>query len=276
MIEKKRIKIGSLEFLEFELGTFIMGSLQNDKDKTQLEIRRKIRLTSSFYIQTTPLSVGQYKQFIDETGYESDYRLEVWDNGWILGPYFWEINGRGKDYPVVGVSFVDACKYIAWASQKYSVCFRLPTEAEFEYAAKLGCTCDSYCDQALEAKTRQIVRQEGERPFDGPLPLERALTNASGLLGMNGALWQWCSDWFYDYDQNETIDPSGPKEKPKYVLWNNEKVDDCKVIRGGSFSYPYYHSRCSNRHCSKIYDRNYNLGFRVCFDKVSENVGICS
>jgi formylglycine-generating enzyme required for sulfatase activity len=264
MTRKKHIQIGLLEFLEFDPGTFTMGDLDDDEDKLQLEIRRKIKLTSSFYLQTTPLSVGQYKQFINETGYESDYRIEVWDNSWVLGPYFWEINGRGNDYPVVGVSFVDVCQYIDWASQKYNVCFRLPTEAEFEYAAKLGCTCDNYCEQALEAKARQIVRQEGKKPVDGCLPLDRALINTSGLIGMNGALWQWCSDWFYDYDPNETIDPCGPRKEPEHILWNNEKISLCKVIRGGSFSYPYYHSRCSNRHCSKIHDRNYNLGFRVC------------
>ena len=240
-----------------------MGALNGDDYSNSLERNRDIKI-SKFLIQSTPVTVGQYYSFLKDTGYEKDYKIEVWDgNDWVAGPHF-EFNGKGDDYPVVGVSFIDAENYIDWLSKKYGKKFRLPTEAEFEYAAKSNCKCKSECRYANMAQELKIVRNEGEVPAKGPKKIGETVKTDSGLYGMHGAIWQWCSDWFFYYDERDIDNPKGPKGEPLYAPWKGEKWSPGKTIRGGSFSYPFYYARCSDRHYSKVEDRNYNVGFRLC------------
>ena len=114
----KKIKIGEMEFIRLKGGKFRMGAIGGDDYSTTLEKNRDIKL-DTFLIQSTPVTVGQYYSFLKDAGYESNYKIEVWDgNDWVVGPNFSEINGKGDDYPVVGVSFLDAEKYIEWISKK--------------------------------------------------------------------------------------------------------------------------------------------------------------
>lgn len=261
------MKIGNKTFIYFKPCNFIMGHISGDKFAKPCEKNRKVTLTKGFYIQTTPVTTKQYFEFLKDTGYAHDYRIEIWDgNEWIVGPTFMEANKKISDeYPIVGVSYIDAKKYIKWASKKFNKKFRLPTEAEFELAARSGCKCKVVCENAMSAAKRKIIRKENVLPSTTwPVSFRKSVKTKRGLIGMHGSLWQWCSDWFFDYNDSDILNPKGPKTKPDYAPWNNEKWLPGKVIRGGSFSYPFQYSRCSNRHYSKTNDRNYNLGFRLC------------
>ena len=267
-----RVSYDDMDFIEFQSGTFLMGKLENDEHASDLETNRAINITNPFYIQTTPVTVNQYAHFLNDTGSEKDYLIEIWNgNNWVESLPFKKIMERGNDYPVVGVSYLDAQKFIAWLSKKYKKQFRLPTEAEFEYAAKSNCSCKSECYYAQEVKKKELTRKDGCAPVDGARKVKTGVKTLQGLYDMHGLVWQWCNDWFYFYDNNDINDPKGPKDQPEYSPWKGEKWFPGKVIRGGSFSYPYYYSKCSNRHYSKITDRNYNLGFRVCFSDNHEN-----
>ncbi|CAM3772110.1 formylglycine-generating enzyme family protein [Mesobacillus zeae] len=253
-----------LEFIAIPAGTFTMGALHGDEHAAEIETQREIRLTESFAMQRTPVTVKQYLKFTAETGHNADYKIEIWDGDeWVLGPDFSDANNCG-DFPVIGVSYFDTLKFIEWASKKYKVSFRLPTEAEFEYAAKQECSCSCACKKSLECRELKLTR-DSEELKKKVYPVKNSIAAFNGLQGMHGLIWQWCEDWFYFYDPVDIIDPSGPKDKPEYAPWRGEKWTTGKVIRGGSFSYPYHHSRCSNRHYAKLEDRNYNVGFRLSF-----------
>lgn len=269
------IVCGTFTFIRFEPGTFLRGALDGDPHQTTLETPLPTAITRPFCLQVTPVTVGQYHEFVSRTRYPSQHRIEVWDGSqWIEGPTFQEANGKGDLYPVVGVSYHDALAFSHWASAETGIELRLPTEAEFEYAAKFQCGCREYCRPALALKGTDAVRPEGSNLPGRLAPVDRAPVSASGLRGMHGTVWQWCSDWFFHYGPDEHTDPSGPTAMPPYAPWRGEQWPPGRVIRGGSFSYPYFHSRCSNRHYSKEGDRNYNLGFRLAFSAPAARAAI--
>lgn len=265
---KNKLSYGNMDFIKIPSGSFMMGMIEKDEFANPIETTRKIRITHSFFIQTTPVTIKQYMEFLNETSYEKEYLIEIWDgNKWIEKLPFSTILARGDNYPIVGVSYIDAQNYINWLSKKYNKKFRLPTEAEFEYAAKSNCQCKTKCFYSQEVKEKNLARMENSPPANGARMVKTGIKTKQGLYDMHGLIWQWCSDWFFYYDNNEVNDPKGPIDRPDFAPWKGEKWFPGKVIRGGSFSYPYNYSRCSNRHYSKISDRNYNLGFRICFDE---------
>src|SRR5690606_38894229 len=120
------IRIGTLELIRFDPVRFMMGKLDGDRHADMLESNREIVITKKFYMQTSPVTVGEYRKFLEDTQYDSNYCIDIWDGVWVKGPHFNEINGRGDDFPVVGISYIDAQNYIEWASQIYGCSFRLP------------------------------------------------------------------------------------------------------------------------------------------------------
>lgn len=251
--------IGDMKFSEIMPGSFQRGNFGEEIRNNSI-----VHITNSFFIQTTPVTIKQYKKFLDATKYESDYYVEVWNGDWINGPKFMNINNRNDECPVVGVSYIDTQEFINWLSKKHNKKFRLPTEAEFEYAAKFNCGCSTFCSQVSILDEKNLVRTQNQKEANGPRSIQEQLVNSANISGMNGSIWQWCEDWYDNYDPSDIINPKGPTNMPKYTLWKGKKIGPTKVIRGGSFAYPSSYSECSNRHCSSIYDRNFNLGFRLC------------
>jgi sulfatase modifying factor 1 len=227
---------------------------------------QRVRISQALHWQLTPVTVAQYLAFLEESGGRSpECRIEYWAGDWQLGPTWSQANGHGEDLPVVGVSYPDALACADWLSRHEGRRYRLPTEAEFEFAARSGCECPSRCGRA-EARRSPRHRREGEYPHC-PSPVAADPPNASGLHDLNGLLWQWCSDWYAPYDRTEhnVIDPTGPTAKPSFTMWRGQELPGGRVIRGGSFSYPPDYADCRNRHFSYEHDRNVNLGFRLVY-----------
>jgi sulfatase modifying factor 1 len=163
-----------------------------------------------------------------------------------------ESNIKDKDnYPVVQVAYPDAEAYAKWADK------RLPTEAEFEFAARGGLQGKTYVwgddfkpDGKWMANTYQgkfPVKDQGEDGFVGLAPVAKFPPNGYGLYDMSGNVWQWCSDWYRsDYYQTladkggVTNNPQGP-DTPFDPAEPNEKK---RVHRGGSFL-------CNDQYCSR-------------------------
>lgn len=262
----KKIEIDDFCFIKIEPHSFMMGHNLNDMMAKDNETPHRVELTKSFYLAETPVTVAQYRRYVNECGIDTSYLIEKWDGtDWVIGPYFEEINTDG-DFPVVGVSYDDATKFIEWMREKYRYNFRLPTEAEFEFAARSNCSCTGECKYAEYARLHHLDRREEEFPRKKSFSVERMVVNAFGLKGMHCSIWQWCKDWYYYYSETDIVDPQGPANIPEYAPWKGERWEPGKVIRGGSFSYPYYHSRCSDRHYSLVGDRNYNVGFRLAIE----------
>lgn len=223
---------------------------------------------SPFHCQDAPVSVGTYRTYLEAAGHRPAHVLEVWDGAWVPGPTFEEANSYGEDKAVVGVSYDDALAFIEWLSEREARRFRLPTEAEFEYAARSDCRCTVACRSAREHRPAAAapVLPSG-RPKLCPWPVRAAQANNFGIWDMHGLVWQWCSDWYAPYTADSLLEnPRGPERVPDTTLWNGVIHRAGRVIRGGSFSYPDRFAECCHRHFSIPGDRNVNLGFRVVSD----------
>lgn len=165
--------------------------------------------------------------------------------------------------PVERVRYYDAVAYCSVLTKRetdagrlpsaYS--YRLPTEAEWEYACRAGTTnLFSFGEDAAQADQYAWTLENSEVTTH-PIGLKRA--NPWGLHDMHGNLWEWTSDWFADYPTNVAlVDPTGPAEG-KY-----------KVFRGGSWNHAVEFARCRNRFMMSPTDGIYFVGFRVALGEV--------
>jgi len=179
--------------------------------------------------------IGKYQVTFDEYDlYCEDVKKElVADNKW----------GRGRR-PVINVSWYDAVAYCEWLSQKTGESYRLPTEAEWEYACRAGTTtrwCFGDDEKELEKYAwydKNSYDLGKTHPDYGTPPVGEKLPNPWGLYDMHGNVWEWCEDW-YDKDK------------------------DKKVLRGGSWSNSADWTRSSDRSGDYPSDRLDSRGFRL-------------
>jgi sulfatase modifying factor 1 len=200
-------------------------------------------LTRPFHLGTTEVTLGQYRQFKPGFG------------------------KGGDDEAVTGITWADAKEFCTWLSEKEGATYRLPTEAEWEYACRAGTTTLFHTGDALPAEFHRWIKDAGGRSFifpHGKLPPEYAPVegkarftvgktppNAWGLYDMHGNVAEWCEDWYGPYESAEQTDPLG-------------RVDgDFRVIRGGSQSVQTRLLRSANRGGWLPDTRSEKTGFRV-------------
>lgn len=252
------------EMIYFEGGTFMMGSeegLPNEKPVHEVTVE-------PFYIDKSPVTVAQFRQFVDVTGFKTEAE-KYGDSGvfnfekqqWELLPgatWYKPYGPDGPDaennHPVTHVSWNDAVAYANWAGK------RLPTEKEWEYAARSGNNSgekfswgdEISVDENYFANTWQGTLENPETK-DGYLftsPVGVFGENEAGVTDMGGNVWQWCADNYKPYPgNNEPV-----REDPKV-----------KVIRSGSFFYDAngedsfsVSGRSMNSHETSLF----NTGFR--------------
>ncbi len=193
-------------------GTFLMGAIDTDDDAWNNERPQHSVTLSDFYI--CKYEVTQ-ELWVAVMGCNPTYN----NDGWT------EQYGKGDKYPAYRISWNDCDTFIQKLNAKTGLKFRLPTEAEWEFAAKGGNVTNKYTyagsntidDVAWysgnsDSKTHEVGNKQG---------------NELGLYDMSGNVWEWCSDWYdvtYYRDSRDAVDPQGPT------------TGTCRVTRGGGYS----------------------------------------
>jgi WD40 repeat protein/formylglycine-generating enzyme required for sulfatase activity len=261
---------------EFMMGTsdeVIQSLLQkamgtNDEEWYRTHLPRekpqhKVILTHAVYMSKYELTRSQFRQFIKETGYLTEAEKSsaggqgLLNNRWVNDRRFTWDNDFGtkqtESHPVVVVSWNDANEFCHWLSKKTESHFRLPTEAEWEFACRAGETrMFSFGDDPEE-----IPRYSWSLPTATtrePQQVGRLLPNRFGLHDMHGNVWEWCHDAYAAYgSQPSHINPQGPEID----------TTDRRVMRGGSFNDSYRRLRSANRNIHSARSRFTNTGFRI-------------
>ncbi|MBX9628001.1 MAG: formylglycine-generating enzyme family protein [Gemmataceae bacterium] len=227
---------------------------------------RKVTLTRGLAVCVHETRLKDFRAFVADTGYRTDAERDgkgadgKRDGKWVdAGREFnWKEMGteRGDDEPVVNVSWNDAVAFCKWLSKKEGARYRLPTEAEWEYACRAG-TTGPYPWGDDEAKRDEFV-WSGATAGGRPHPVMTRKPNAWGLYDLLGNAYEYCSDgWTMTFDDRPRTDPAGPA-KPD--------ADGLIVVRGGSWGTAPVHCRSAFRGSAPKDHRNRRDGFRVVRD----------
>lgn len=259
--------VTGMEFLGVKGGCFDMGNSFKGGGKDEIPIH-KVCL-DDFFIGKYEVTFGEFKQFVLETGYQTNaeqgngcFGLDEAGNWGVVIDKNWKrLSFTQRDnHPVVCTTWNDAQAFIGWLNQKSGGGFRLLTEAEWEFTARSRGKTRMYATQTgdLNKKLANYGAKKccGPNDADGHLytaPVGSYPANDIGVFDLSGNVWEWVSDWYDEnyYSYSPQDNPSGP-ESGEY-----------RIIRGGSWSIPRHLSRCSNRRRAKPSGRHVNTGFRL-------------
>ncbi len=257
-----------MKFMLLPAGTFMMGSPSDEPGRLDREKQHRVTLSKGFYMHTTEVTVGQWRTFIQDTGFRTD--AENKGGAWIWtgkkwekkAGYYWDNPGfsQGEENPVTCVSWNDVQEFIRWLSRKEGKTYRLPTEAEWEYACRAGSTTAFSSGGITELKCGHDPNLDAMGWYCGNSgkkthPVAQKNPNAWGLYDMHGNVFEWCQDCYEEkYSFGQVSDPKGPSSG-KY-----------RVFRGGGWSNDARFCRSANRPGFNPDYRNHCLGFRVARD----------
>lgn len=219
--------------VEIPAGHFYMGSRAQGEDFDEAPIH-KVIISAPFRMSVNEITNAQFEEFRPE---HKSFRGK---NG----------ISSGDNEAVVQVSYNDALEFCNWLSLKEGKNYRLPTEAEWEYACRAGTYSPYFTGDGLPAVYQRSQRIA--RDFD-TVSLEVGITppNAFGLHDMHGNVEEWCLDYYGEYTPDTQTDPCGP-ESGEY-----------RVTRGGSHHTPVKYLRSANRMAMLPDDRHSQTGFRI-------------
>lgn len=273
-----------MRFVLIPDGEFPMGSPATElgadgKHEDDESPQHAVKITKPFFLAVHEVTRGQFAQFARAQNFAAapsdpggagfnpnTKRLEE-------GPqYTWSNTGfpQTDEHPVVNVSYFDAVDFCTWLSKKEGRQYRLPTEAEWEYACRAGTTSPYYNGSDREALadignvadgTAQAAMSNSSKwtciaARDGHVftaPVGQFKPNPFGLYDMTGNVWEWCSDWYAEryYRNSPPADPPG------------EASGQVRVMRGGSWFLSAAFCRSATRNQGPPEFRYFNIGFRV-------------
>jgi uncharacterized protein (TIGR02996 family) len=194
-----------MTFAWIPAGTFLMGRSESEGRST-LEIpQHKVTLTRGFYLAIYPVTQACWEAVMGNNPSRT----------------------KSKKRPVEGVSWHDCQKFLRKLSKRDGPAYRLPTEAEWEYACRAGTTSPFYFGETIS--TDQANFEDDFNEWDAPTRSKKTTLvgsfppNAWGLHDMHGNIWEWCNDRYGKYRNEEAVDPQGPAE------------GEDRVVRGGMY-----------------------------------------
>lgn len=216
-------------------GTFEMGSPADEKDRDPDEGPvRTVTISRPFYLGVYPVTQAQWEAVMGE------------NSSWFKGD---------PERPVEQVSWADAQRFIEKLNAAGDGHFRLPTEAEWEYACRAGTTTRFFWGNDIEEREVGEYAWYMDNTERASQPVGWKQPNPWGLHDMIGNVYTWCQDWYApEYDTNSRVDPSGP-DSGLY-----------RVIRGGSWHHWPRHLRSANRFRYAPTARFFHVGVRLAMD----------
>lgn len=293
-VARRRLLDDGGQMVSLPGGTFLMGG--NDPGAHPLDGEGPVReiTLSPFRIDATAVTNARFRRFVEETGYQTESERFGWSfvfQGFLpadhpptravsQAPWWRQVFGAAwrspegpgstiedrLDHPVVHVAHTDALAYCAWAGA------RLPTEAEWEFAARGGLEGKAFPwgDELTPAGVHRCNIWQGTFPAEnlaedgylGTAPVTAYEPNGYGLYNMVGNAWEWCADWF---DTRFHTHPQAPRTNPK-----GPTRGSARVMKGGSHlchrSYCYRY-RVAARSSSPPDSGSGNVGFRIAADQ---------
>jgi len=278
------VKPAPQNFVLIHGGEFMMGSPENEVDRQKDETQHKVKLTD-FYMGKYEVTVAEFRKFMEESDYKkTDAEKENWSFVYTGDDEFlyekkgvnWRHDVRGKErtqmeenHPVIHVSWNDAVAYCKWLSKTTGQTYRLPTEAEWEYACRAGAPTPTPFATGNNLMTDQ-ANYNGNKPYNNnskgiyrknTVSVDSFEPNAWGLYNMHGNVWEWCNDW-YDgggayYEGCKAggvpLNPVGPKSGSD------------RVLRGGGWGSHAGRCRSADRDRRTPARRRSDIGFRLVF-----------
>jgi formylglycine-generating enzyme required for sulfatase activity len=259
-----------------------MGSHDDDPDAEPDEKpAHRVRMARPFYLGVTEVTRGQFRKFVETVHYQTDAERDGkgswgWNGEWGRfepgSRYDWQHPGfeQTDNHPVVNVSWNDAVAFVRWLSKKEGRAYRLPTEAEWEYACRAGTATRYWCGDAAEslATVANVADGTAREKFAGwstiaardgyvfTAPVGHYRANPWELFDMHGNVWEWCSDGYGDsyYKDSPLVNPPGPRGFAG------------RVLRGGGWCFVARTCRSAYRHGLYPDYRNLDVGFRLAAD----------
>ena len=232
-----------MKFVECKPGEFMMGSPPSEKGHEVEEVQHKVTLKTGFMLGTYEVTQAEWKAVMktDPSRF------------------------KGDTLPVESVSWDEAAAFCQKLSEKEGKRYRLPTEAEWEYACRAGTTTPFHSGATISTDQANydgnVTYGSGAKGVyrEKTTPVGTFPPNAWGLYDMHGNVWEWCQDWYAHYPPGDAADPKGPVNPPA--------ADNAsRVLRGGSWSYKREDCRsaCRGRNAPEV--RTGGIGFRVVLD----------
>ncbi|GGA14138.1 SUMF1/EgtB/PvdO family nonheme iron enzyme [Dyella caseinilytica] len=262
-------------------GSFMMGAPDGEPGRTDVQIpQHEITISKGVALSQTDVTVGQFREFVRASGYKPesvgngssvyDERTGVmrddsgatWDDDYAG-------HSAANDLPVVNISWNDANAYAQWLSQRTGKKYRLPSEAEFEYALRAGSTTRYWWGSGtpkskVENLTGSFDRSPSGRRWShafqgygdgywGPAPVMSFAPNAFGLYDMDGNVSEWMTDCWHDNYIRAPVDGSA---------WVNPGCS-VRVVRGGSWGSSPEQANSAYRQGADASVRSGRVGFRI-------------
>jgi formylglycine-generating enzyme required for sulfatase activity len=233
-----------MEFIYIPAGEFMMGCGEGDeKCKYDEKPRHRVKISRPFYLD----------------------KYEVTREDWIavMGNDRWKGELIERNIPMTKISWDEAQKFISRLNEKEGTNkYRLPTEAEWEYAARAGTTSTySFGDDTSQLK--QYAHGGATHIYGGKLAVGQKKPNPWGLYDMHGNVWEWVSDWYKSnyYGRSPLSDPLGPVAGNDPIMSGDMIIETaCRVRRGGSWEKLAGFLRSARRDCGYTHP---DTGFRV-------------
>lgn len=266
-------------------GSFMMGSPESEDERSENEGPQfRVTFERGFALSRSEITVGQFRRFVEATGYETDAERRGTSRVYMFGTgrvaerrrVTWEDDYLGdradESLPVIHVSWNDAAAYASWLAEATDRPYRLPTEAEFEYALRAGSQSPYWWGNGSPDDVVENVTGDGDRFTDGrqwnlafrryddgywgPAPAGSLAANAFELFDMGGNVMEWVQDCWHDSYVRAPSDGSA---------WVNPGCGG-RVIRGASWNSSPPMSRSAFRISSQQTATDARVGFRVARD----------